>query len=143
MAQSRGSEEENIPPDKVGKEHLDWFDLDKRCIKLIENVKSTPNSGQMYKNFKMKTCNKLENMLSSTHLQTPNTGQVYENSYAEMKLVEEPLNIEYELDSGINSDYDSTDSEKEKQEWSDAIEYNIVKECENNDRELDKKSGKQ
>merc|ERR1711913_60838 len=67
---------------------------------------------------------------------TQNTGQEYEKSDPEMKP--EPLNIDYEIDSGINSDYDSTDSEREKEKWSDETRYNIVKECENNNREVDK-----
>ena len=137
MAQSRGDEEKNIPPDKICKEHLDWFDLGQTCIKMIENGKPTQNSVQMHKNFKMKTCDKLENMLTSTPLQTPSIEQKYENSDAEMKIVEEPLNIEYELDSGISSDYDSADSEREKEEWNDETRHEI-KECENNNREVDK-----
>merc|ERR1711874_470656 len=35
-------------------------------------------------------------------------------------------------------DYDSTDSEREKEKWSNETRYNIVKECENNNREVDK-----
>merc|ERR1711874_405893 len=49
---------------------------------------------------------------------------------------------DYEIDSGINSDYDSTDSEIEKKNWSNETKYNIVKECENNNREVDKSLGR-
>ena len=135
MAQSRGDEQKNIPPGKMCEEYLDWFDLGQTCIKIIERGKPTQNSVKMPRDFKMKTGDGLGNMLSSKYLQTQ---QEYENSDAGMKPEEEPLNIDYELDSGINSDYDSTDSEREKGEWSDETEYNIAKECENNNRELDK-----
>ena len=118
MAQSRGDEEKNIPPDKICKEYLDWFDLGQTCIRMIEIGKPTQN-------FKMKTCDKLENMLTSKPLQTPSIEQENENSDAEMKPEEEYLNIDYEIDSGINSDYDPTDSDREKEKWSDEIECNI------------------
>ena len=75
MAQSRGGEEKNIPPDKIYREHLDWFDLGQTCINLIENGKPSKNYVQMPRNFKMKTCDKLEDMLTSTPLQTPSTEQ--------------------------------------------------------------------
>merc|ERR1711874_293967 len=83
-----------------------------------------------------KPCDKLEKMLISTPLKTPKTEQEYEKSDHEMKT--EPMDLDYEIDSGINSDYDSTDSEREKENWSNETNYNIVKECVNNNREVDK-----
>ena len=135
MAKSRGDEQKNIPPDKMFEEYLDWFGLGQTCIKMIEIGKPTQNSVKMPRDFKMETGDGLGNMLSSKYLQTPSIEQKYENSDAEMKPEEEPLNIDYELDSGINSDYDS---DGEEEIWSDATEYYITKECENNNRELDK-----
>ena len=124
MAQSRGGEEKNIPRDKIYREHLDWFDLGQTCINLNENGKTCQNLVQMPRNFKLKTCDKLESMLTSTHLQTPSTEQEYGKINAGMNPEEEPLNIEY--------------SEREKEEWNDETEHEIVKECENNNREVDK-----
>merc|ERR1712121_271154 len=57
--------------------------------------------------FKMKTGDSLGKVLPSKYLQTPSIEQQYEDSNAEMKPEEENLNIDYELDSGINSDYDT------------------------------------
>merc|ERR1711874_323364 len=94
--------------------------------------------GKHTQNFKMETCDKLENMLTSKPLQTPSIEQENVNSDAEMKPEEEYLKMDYEIDSGINSDYDSTDSERERENWSNETKYNIVKECANNNRELDK-----
>ena len=31
----------NIPPDIIYRENLDWFDLGKKCINIIENCKKT------------------------------------------------------------------------------------------------------
>ena len=73
MAQSKDDKEENIPPDKIYRENLDWFDLGEKCINLIENGKTSNNSVQMPENFKVKTCDKLENMLTSKPLQNPST----------------------------------------------------------------------
>merc|ERR1711874_625684 len=83
-----------------------------------------------------KPCDKLEKMLISTPLKTQKTEQEYEKSDPEMKT--EPMDLDYEIDSGINSDYDSTDSEREKENWSNETKYNIVKECAHGNREVDK-----
>ena len=131
MAESRGDEQKNIPPDKMCEECLDWFDLGQTCIKIIERGKPTQNSVKMPRDFKMKTGDSLGNVLPSKYSQTPSIEQEYENSDARMKPEEEPLNIDYELDSGITSDYDS---DGEEEIWSDATEYYITKECENNNR---------
>ena len=64
MTQSRDDKEKNIPPDKIYREHLDWFDLGQKCINLIENGKTSQNSVQMPRNFKLKTCDKLEKILT-------------------------------------------------------------------------------
>ena len=66
LAQQRGDEQKDIPPDKICEEYLDWFDLGQTCIRMIEIGKPTQNSGQMLTNFKMGTCDKLVNMLTST-----------------------------------------------------------------------------
>ena len=47
MTQSKHGKEENIPPDKIYRENLDWFDLGEKCINLIENGKNNNNSVQM------------------------------------------------------------------------------------------------
>merc|ERR1711874_30206 len=77
----------------------------------IEIEKPNEDSGQMIENFKMETCDKLDKGLISTPLKTPGAEQEYERSDNEMKT--EPMDSDYEIDSGINSDYDSTDSERE------------------------------
>merc|ERR1711874_329929 len=160
LAQQRGDEQKDIPPDKICEEYLDWFDLGQTCIKMIGIGKPNEDSGQMIENFKMETCDKLENMLItkpcdklenmltakpcdkldkmliSTPLKTPKTEQEYEKSDPEMKT--KPMDSDYEIDSGINSDYDSTDSEIEKKNWSNETNYKIVKEGVNNNREVDK-----
>ena len=137
MAQSRGSKDKKIPPDKLYCEHLDWFDLGQKCINLIENGKTSPNSVKMLENFKMETCDKVENILTSTPLQSQSTEQVYGKVYAEMKTEEGNI-IEYELDSGISSDYDS---EREKEQISDENEEELVMKDENKIREVDNSLG--
>ena len=136
MARSRGDEQKNIPPDKMCGESLDWFDLGQTCIEVIERGKPTQDSVKMPSDFKMETADNLGKVLPSKYLQTPSIEKEYENSDAEIKPEEENLNIGYELDSGINSDYDT--DEQEEEIWSDAIEYYIVKECENNNSEVDR-----
>ena len=119
MAESRGDEQKNIPPDKMSEDSLDWFDLGQNCIEIIEKTKPTKNYVEM--DFKIKTGDSLVKVLPSKYLKTPGIELQYEDSNAEMKPEEENLNIDYELDSGINSDYDT--DEQEEEIWSDAIGY--------------------
>ena len=114
MTQSKHGIEENIPPDKIYRENLDWFDLGEKCIDMIENCKYSNNSVQMPRDFKINSCNKLENVLTSQPLQTTSKIKEYGKMNSEMNPEEGPLNIEYELDSVIISGYESADSEREE-----------------------------
>ena len=121
MTQSRGSKDKNIPPDKVFCEHLDWFDLGQTCVTLIETGRTSENSVKMPENCKLQTGDKLENMLTSRPLKSQSKEKEYGKIYDEMKTQEVNM-TQYELDSGISSDYDSADSERENEKLSDEIQ---------------------
>ena len=63
------------------------------------------------------------------------------DEYGKMNSVMNPeevtKNMEYEVDSGISSGYESSDSEGEKRELSEKSEV-VVQECEDSNRDINK-----
>ena len=136
MTISEYGTEKDIPADKIYREKFDWFDLNNKCLDMIENFKDSKHYLQMSGDIKVHSCNKLENVLTQQSLQTPCTEQEYGKINAEMNPEKEPLNIEYELDSAMSSGYESENSERDKEQLSDEPENEIVRECEDNYREV-------
>ena len=137
MIISKYEKEGNIPPDKMYRDNLDWFDLGKKCIDMIENCKYSNNSVQMPRDFKVNSCNKLENVLTQQPLQTKSTEQEYDKMNSEMNPEEVAKHIDYDLDSITSSGYESEESERNEEQSSDEHEDEIVIECENKNREVD------
>ena len=60
MENYRKMNEESLPPEKKGKEAIDWFDLNETGLYMVENENSS-NQGQIPNSYNVKTFTTVEN----------------------------------------------------------------------------------